>query len=833
MVAGSLFSEQKSTFMSKIRFSPIITGGLSLVLSCLAPSLCLAGDGSILTLVPAFIVKPAYPTWGDQLVVSPSGSGTACTSSTPCSLTTARDRIRARNSRGGLSSDVTVLLKKGTYALSSTFSLTAADSGTNGYTVTYASAVGGRAVLDGGVTIGGWVLHDGNRGIYRASVPSWLTIRQLHVNGRRAQRARGLDNASFVRTDYGFTCRGSCLAGLADLTGVELVGFNEWRSFRCRVAGTSGDAIYMQDPCWNNAVGNGQPDDGFDSVAWVENDYTLLDTAGEWYLDQGGDQLYYLPRADENLATARVVAPRVQTPVSATGSAAAPVHDIDFINLDFAHANWTAPSTADGYADLQAGFHYRGSNMTLTRTPAAVNVVGGRNLGFYGNRFSALGGAGLSVHRASSAVTISGNRFEDIASSAIQLGDIDDAGASGNNRNYGYRVTDNVIIEAGALYHDGVGIFAGYLRDSHISNNELFDLPYSGISLGWGWGVQSYASGNRISGNLVENVMQTLEDGAAIYTLGPQPGSSIDNNYLCMQSGTNGGIYPDQGSSGFSIHHNVLSHVGHSWLFLWTANVNANHAWHNFTDNVSMIDDGTANVVEDTILVQGGNWPAEASAIMAVAGLSSGGSGRSSFCSLRPTALLVEDDTEVAESGGRWALAKAMYDSGVPFANWDTQGGYDEPTVSQLASFSTVVWDAGQGEFWEAGPASSGALSSWLDLGGRKLLLVSKAYHQSPLPDSLARNYLGLNTPSPSLFTLASIRATGWLGTATYPLKRNLETSPVSGGSDSTVIVQASGQRLGQSRTVNGSKAIYFGVPFDLVADDTDRAVLMQRMLAW
>ena len=51
--------------------------------------------------------------------------------------------------------------------------------------------------------------------------------------------------------------------------------------------------------------------------------------------------------------------------------------------------------------------------------------------------------------------------------------------------------------------------------------------------MGWGWGQASYSRNNTIRFTEVSRAMcGRLVDGGSIYTLGPQPGSSLHHNYL-------------------------------------------------------------------------------------------------------------------------------------------------------------------------------------------------------------------------------------------------------------------------------------------------------------
>ena len=53
---------------------------------------------------------------------------------------------------------------------------------------------------------------------------------------------------------------------------------------------------------------------------YFENALELLDQAGEWYLDETTNTVYYKPRTGEDMATATVIAPMVETIMSVKGT---------------------------------------------------------------------------------------------------------------------------------------------------------------------------------------------------------------------------------------------------------------------------------------------------------------------------------------------------------------------------------------------------------------------------------------------------------------------------------------------------------------------------------
>jgi len=64
-----------------------------------------------------------------------------------------------------------------------------------------------------------------------------------------------------------------------------------------------------------------------------------------------------------------------------------------------------------------------------------------------------------------------------------------------------------------------VGVYAGYVSETVISHNEIGHTPYTGLSVGWGWGsTPSYMQNNQLSYNSIHHNMQVLGDGGCIYS---------------------------------------------------------------------------------------------------------------------------------------------------------------------------------------------------------------------------------------------------------------------------------------------------------------------------
>lgn len=227
---------------------------------------------------------------------APGGNGNICTSAAPCSLTGARDFVRA----GALSAngDARVVLKSGVYTLSDTFALTEQDSGQNGHTVTYEAETPGGATLSGGVRISNWT--DVGNGLFRASVPAGLRFRQLYVGGEPAVRARHPNAGSFFRL-RSWDALGrrveidpSIIGNWQNLQQIEMVTLRHWNMFRMRLdsisTGPSIDNTALGRPTYPSSAYDAQTqgrnaNDGDIDTIWASS---ATDSGGRfWFTDLG------------------------------------------------------------------------------------------------------------------------------------------------------------------------------------------------------------------------------------------------------------------------------------------------------------------------------------------------------------------------------------------------------------------------------------------------------------------------------------------------------------------------------------------------------------------
>ncbi|SDH46914.1 Ricin-type beta-trefoil lectin domain-containing protein [Lentzea fradiae] len=640
----------------------------------------------------AVVTAPPASAATTTLHASPSGTGTACTATDPCSLPAAQSAVRSR--AGTMSGDIVVELADGVYRLSQPFRLTAADSGTNGYRVLWQAAASARPVISGAKAVTGWTVADSGRNIWRANVGAGLDSRQLYVDGTIATRARTQVNRSdFTFTDTGMRFSNSALSylnGVANQNRVEVESVNSFTDRYSPVQSISGNFLTMQQPAWNNNTF------GYDTLnnpfragpLYLVNAYEFLDSAGEWYLNPGTGVLYYIPRSGQNMNNVSVELPTLQSLVNVGGTYDAPAHDISFSGITFTGTSWLGPSGNQGYADQQTGAYIAGNwNWPADRLnscrsgcpafeavrphwsqmPAAVQISAASRVTFTDSRFVNLGQTAIGIGNdanahasgvglGASGITITRSEIAQNSAGGVVVGGVRaDAHHPSDQRmvNRDITISYNRVHDLGIEYRGIVSVLNTYVTNATVAHNEVYNLPYSGISLGYGWGANdaggsdhyagrglynyqprystpTTASGNKLLNNYVHDVMQQMTDGGCVYTLGWNPNAEISGNY-CLRTNGFFGLYFDEGSKYYRATGNVFSATG-TWA---TANYYGGENMGNWTltgnwssngsSNISNGDRG--NVVNGNVVVSGGAWPAGAQAVMAGAGPGGGGEG--------------------------------------------------------------------------------------------------------------------------------------------------------------------------------------------------------------
>lgn len=163
-------------------------GGHRLLAAARAAAVVLAAGSAIV--VPAASASAAVTT----IYASPSGTGSACSSAQPCSLSAAQAAVRSQVA--SMSGDIIVQLADGVYRPAAPLKFTSADSGSGGHTVSWQAAPSAHPVITGAKAVTGWSLADSSKNIWKASIGAGVDTRQLYVGGVEATRARTTVNRS-------------------------------------------------------------------------------------------------------------------------------------------------------------------------------------------------------------------------------------------------------------------------------------------------------------------------------------------------------------------------------------------------------------------------------------------------------------------------------------------------------------------------------------------------------------------------------------------------------------------------------------------------------------
>ncbi len=511
----------------------------------------------------------------------------------------AREAVRAVLKAQKKPRPLRVVLRGGTYYLDAPLEFGPEDSGTEQAPVVYAAAAGEKVVLSGGRRLnnGRWGEVNGHKAwvvdIPEVKAGTWR-FRQLFVNGERRPRTRLPKQGEYrIESLPGYTgdflrsptrqfvyAPGNIEPTWRNLKDVEIVGITRWLDNRLPIESVDGStrtvtfdraSLFALVSSATSGDGTARP-----SVYWVENVFEALDTPGQWYLDRPGGVLCYLPRPGEEMASAEIIAPRLTQVVRVVGRAGAPVHDLRFEGLIFAHTEWQPP--ADYASSLQAGIEVPGAMLFDYAERCTVTDGAIEHIGNYG----------VEVGVGCVDIEIARNRITDVGAGGIRIGHFFswETDGSGQLTERGLRrkaampqgphsrritVADNEIAHCGRFTPEAAGVFVGDNADNKIIHNHIHDLFWCGICVG---SVQDFgpseAKGNIIEYNHVHDIGQgILSDLAGIYTCNT-PSSRIACNVIhdVVRRDYGGwGIYPDQGSHDLLIEKNLVYRCQDGGLF--------------------------------------------------------------------------------------------------------------------------------------------------------------------------------------------------------------------------------------------------------------------------
>lgn len=522
-----------------------------------------------------------------------------------------RTLARAKEAVCGLDKskgDIVVEIADGFYPVEDTIVFDSKDSGTEQGTVIYRAAKGATPVFSGGKKLEGkwqkaedvnW-LRDGVTA-YKVPLERSEKLRAIYVNGERASMtsksqkpaqaigsytvAKGqaewawAPSTTKIYTGAVFSATFGLPADTRNPQNIELESGSTWAQQLVCAESLSlteeGDTqVNLQMPYgalaqnlgWGTAYSPTKSND-------VTNVFEWLEKPGEFYFDQAGSMLYYIPREGEDINSAEVIIPETDTIIDMCGDKPTSdyVQNITFDGLGFAYTDWNLYELegSHGYASVQGSivltkFANVNQHDDIYRSydvpPAAIHINSAKNVRFLNGEIRHTGYLGAHLENDVWDCEVTGNYIAHTGGAGIVVGhpqhvyenDTEIHHVKANNAAgpekekfqdgtesvpKNITITNNYLYENCYFFPGNSPITSFFTYNMQVLHNFVYKCSYSGMSIGWGWcnfdgetGSDSQLPGvptdtsknNHVNYNRVEEICSLLQDAGGIYTLGKQ-----------------------------------------------------------------------------------------------------------------------------------------------------------------------------------------------------------------------------------------------------------------------------------------------------------------------
>ena len=477
-------------------------------------------------------------------------------------LERARDAVRVL--KESKKSDVTVLIRGGTYRLEKTVVFGVEDSGEGASTVTYAAYPGETPVFSSGREIQDWqrvsgelpglpqeavgnvlvanvsdrffTLYDADGMLPRASSSGFIPLaggsrsRLRFPPGRLKNWPNVEDVEIIVRPHHAWISNVLPLASIDETK---------------QLATTSIEATYAMNPLHFLKS---------TESCWVENVLEELDEPGEWVLNTRQRKVYLWPRNSSSVLFPRLIELlRIEGEIDEPGPRDVPVRNLCFRGLTFMHGDRYTLAPDD--AGLQHDWDM------LDKANALVRLRGTEECTFEQCHFVHGGSGAIRVDLHGRKNKLSSNHIEHMGGAGILLCGYGPGTKDVNSANL---VDNNHIHHSGKIYLHSPGVMIWQSGENRVANNLIHHMPYCGMIVS---GCMTHffdrngrelsrtirraeighlprqpkledvrpflhSHDNVIEYNEIHHVMEKMGDGNGIYIRGAGAGNVIRRNYI-------------------------------------------------------------------------------------------------------------------------------------------------------------------------------------------------------------------------------------------------------------------------------------------------------------